>query len=470
MRTSIAACAAFALLGTAAARAEDPMSKPGAKAAPARENRLAKERSPYLRQHAHNPVDWWPWGKEALAEAKAKDKPIFLSIGYAACHWCHVMAHESFEDEATARAMNETFVCVKVDREERPDLDDVYMAGTQVTSGRGGWPLTVLLTPDGRPFLARTYLPPQVVRSVCTQVARAWRQDRARVEAAADEVADAVRRLSAGFDGEAVSGSDADLVKGAVERLAAEFDQSRGGFDRAPKFPPHAALLFLLDRKGANGGEAGLSMVRATLDGMAAGGVRDHVGGGFHRYSTDAEWLLPHFEKMLYDNALLARAYVEAHAVLGDARYAKIARETLAWVVREMSVEGGGYASSLDADTEGEEGLTYTWTVDEVRAALPEADATFAMRVYGVEAAGNFSEESTGRRTGRNVLHLSIPLDALARVLGKPEPQVLADLDRVRARLLEVRAARPQPGRDGKVIAGWNGLLLGAFARAGAVL
>jgi uncharacterized protein YyaL (SSP411 family) len=467
---AIAVVVLGAVVPVPSARAEDPMREPGGKAVPARENRLAKERSPYLRQHARNPVDWWPWGPEALAEARARDKPIFLSIGYAACHWCHVMAHESFEDEETARAMNRAFVCVKVDREERPDLDDVYMAATQVTTGRGGWPLSLVLLPDGRPFLARTYLPPQAVRSVSAQIERLWREDRARIEAAAEEVTQAVRRVSAGAAPEAVSGSDADLLRGARERLAAEFDRERGGFDRAPKFPPHGALLFLLDRGGANAGEEGLAMARATLDGMAAGGVRDHLGGGFHRYSTDAEWLLPHFEKMLYDNALLARAYAEAHALGGEPRYARVARETLAWVVREMSVAGGGYASSLDADTEGEEGLTYVWTADEVRAALPEEDARFATLAYGVEPHGNFADEASGRRTGRNVLHLPRSLEALARAAGRPEAAVLADLDRVRARLLEARAKRPQPARDGKVIVAWNGLLLSAFARVGTVL
>ncbi len=457
------------------------MAKPAANPVAAHENRLAKERSPYLRQHAHNPVDWWPWGKEAFAKAKADDKPVFLSIGYAACHWCHVMAHESFEDEATAAVLNETCVCVKVDREERPDVDDVYMAAVQVTTGHGGWPMSVFLTPDGKPFLARTYMPAATLRSVAAQMHRLWTEDRARLLAVAEEVADAVRRMSAGPEDEAASRSDADLVRSALDRLSADFDRERGGFDRAPKFPPHAALRLLLDRGGAAGGEGGLAMARRTLDAMASGGVRDLVGGGFHRYSTDANWFVPHFEKMLYDNALLARSYLDAHAIGGedrDGRYAQVARETLLWIVREMSVEGGGYASSLDADTDHEEGATYTWTTDEIRAALPPADAALAIRAFGAKEGGNYAEEATGRGTGRNILSLPVPLADLAREGGVPAgrpggdavAELAARLDRIRARLLEVRAERAQPGRDDKVIVAWNGLLLSAFSRAGTVL
>jgi uncharacterized protein YyaL (SSP411 family) len=433
-------------------------------------NRLANERSPYLRQHMHNPVDWRPWGAEAFAEAKAKDKPVFLSIGYAACHWCHVMEHESFEDERVAAVLNDAFVCVKVDREERPDLDDVYMAATQITTGRGGWPMTCFLTPEGKPFFAGTYFPPAHVVAMAQRAKAAWRDRRDAVLAQAEEIAGLVREHAGGGSLPPVEGTDDEVLAAAVDRLASEFDDRRGGFDRVPKFPPHAALLFLLDVGGRNGGERGLSMARKTLDEMARGGVRDHVGGGFHRYSTDAEWLVPHFEKMLYDNALLATAYAEAHAIGGEARFAAVARETLRWVVREMSVEGGGYASSLDADTQGGEGLTYTWTPQEIRAGLPAPDAAFAERVFGVREGGNFHEEASGQAAGRNILHLPVPLDEVAKSEMRPLAALLADLERVKAALLVARARKPQPARDGKVILGWNGLLLTAFARAGARL
>jgi uncharacterized protein YyaL (SSP411 family) len=418
----------------------------------------------------HNPVDWHPWGTEAFERARREGKPVFLSIGYAACHWCHVMERESFEDAATARALNETFVCVKVDREERPDVDDVYMTAVQLTTGRGGWPMSCLLTPEGRPFLARTYIPAGDLRALCARVRELWRTDRPRLEEAAAQIADAVREQARGLEAGPLRGDDPELVRGAVARLAAEFDRERGGFDRVPKFPPHAALAFLLDRGGEAGGEEGLAMARKTLDAMASGGVRDHVGGGFHRYSTDAEWLLPHFEKMLYDNALLAAAYARAHALGREERYALVARETFDWLEREMAVAGGGYASSLDADTEHEEGLTYTWTVAELREVLGPTEGAWAAAVYGAAPDGNFRDEASGRRSGRNVLHLPVPLDEVARREGVPLGDVRRRLDAVRARLLAARARRAQPPRDGKVLTAWNALLVSAFAQAGTAL
>ena len=464
MRARFVAGVLAFMAGATTARAEDPVKE---KVGPT--NRLADERSPYLRQHMHNPVDWWPWGKAALEEARAKDKPVFLSIGYAACHWCHVMEHESFEDPEAARALNEAFVCVKVDREERPDLDEVYMTAVQLTSGRGGWPMTCLLLPDGRPFLARTYLPKAALMEVARQVHRLWATERDRLVGAAEEIAAAVR-AHATSPAVAFPGSDEELVKAAVDAAAAEFDAVHGGFDRVPKFPPHAMLLLLLDRRGAVGGERGLAMATKTLQAMAAGGVCDQVGGGFHRYSTDAEWLVPHFEKMLYDNALLATAYATAFELHADPRWSRVVRATLGWVEREMSVTGGGYASSLDADTDGEEGRTYAGTLDELRAALPPADAALAERVFGVLPAGNWLDEASGRATGRNVLHLPVPLAEVSVREGIPLDVLVSTVDRIRARLLEVRAKRPQPARDGKVLTAWNGLLLSAFAKAGAAL
>jgi uncharacterized protein YyaL (SSP411 family) len=476
MRARLAlACVAALAVGDRAAAEEptDPMDARDSEKRPAgraaKTNRLAAERSPYLRQHATNPVDWMPWGPEALARAQREGKPVFLSIGYAACHWCHVMEHESFEDERTAAAMNDAFVCVKVDREERPDLDDAYMTATQLTTGRGGWPMTCFLLPDGRPFFAGTYYPREHLLRLVAQAKDLWARDRSRVEAQAEEIAGLVRRHAAGPDAppRGAGGSDEDLVRAAVAAAADAFDRERGGFDRVPKFPPHAHLDFLLDRGGARAGAAGLAMATKTLDGMASGGMRDHVGGGFHRYSTDAEWLVPHFEKMLYDNALLARSYARAFAVTRDERYADVARETLGWVVREMSVAGGGYASSLDADTEGEEGLTYTWTVAELHAVLGPRDGAWAARVFGARDAGNYREEATRRATGRNILHRPVALPDVARAEGRDLAAVRADLARVKAALLAARARRAQPGLDDKVITSWNGLLLSAFAEAG---
>jgi len=462
---------AIVLIGMAGtARAEDPVSKP-VPAAPSRPpNRLATERSPYLRQHMHNPVDWRPWGPEAFSAARTSGKLVFLSIGYAACHWCHVMEHESFEDEATAAVLNEAFVCIKVDREERPDVDDVYMAAVQMTTGRGGWPMSCFLLPDGRPFLARTYMRPQDLVNVTTQILALQKSDPARLTAAAEEIANGVRENVGGPKVPPFEGADDELVRFAVDRIASEFDDRFGGFDRSPKFPPHATLLFLLDRDGKAAGERGLLMATKTLDGMAAGGVHDQIGGGFHRYSTDGEWFLPHFEKMLYDNALLATAYAKGFAVTKRAAYARVVRDVLAWIEREMAVEGGGYASSLDADTAGEEGLTYTWTIDELRAELAPADVALAVEVYGAKPEGNAHDEASGRPTGRNILHLAVPLEDVAKRRGVTVATLEADLDRVRATLLPIRVKRVQPGRDGKVLTGWNGLLLSAYATAGAAL
>ncbi len=436
-----------------------------------RSNHLAGARSPYLAQHAGNPVDWFPWGADAFRRARALDRPVLLSVGYAACHWCHVMAHESFEDEATARLLDETFVCVKVDREERPDVDALYMEAVHVLSGRGGWPMTVLLTPEGAPFWAGTYLPRAHLQQLAEQVGVLWQTDAERLRAKAGQVAERVRDLTAGLAyAEPFTGSDTDLLGVLDAALSEAFDERRGGYGGRPRFPPHAELLYLLDRAERPGGAARADEARTTLLAMADGGIHDHLAGGFHRYSTDADWLLPHFEKMLYDNALLTQAYARAAGVLGEARFAEVAQGILAWVRREMSVPGGGFASSLDADTEGEEGRTYTWSLAEVEAALPAADVALAVRAYGVLPDGNFREEATGRRTGQNVLYRPERLPDLARALGCPPAEVADRLAGVRARLLAARARRPRPGRDDKVLTAWNGLLLSAFATVGARL
>ena len=392
-------------------------------------NRLAHETSPYLLQHAGNPVDWYPWGEEAFARARAEDRPLLVSIGYSACHWCHVMERESFEDEETARLMNELYVNVKVDREERPDVDAIYMDAVVALTGQGGWPMTVFVTPGGEPFLGGTYFPPEprhgmpAFRQVLVAVADAWRERRADVAQQADALVDALRRSAAAEPSR--EPLTASLLDEAVATLAAQVDPRWGGFGRAPKFPPASALEFLL-RRGA------LGPALATLDGMAAGGMYDLVGGGFHRYSVDEHWLVPHFEKMLYDNALLVPPYLHAWVLTGEERYRDVVEQTLDYVLRELALPGGGFASAQDADTDGVEGLTFTWTADELAAALgPGRELLLQPFEHGRSILrGELTEEE-------------------------------------RAALLAAREQRQKPARDDKAIASWNGLLLAALAEAG---
>ena len=422
-------------------------------------NRLAGETSPYLLQHAHNPVDWYPWGPEALERARREDKPIFLSIGYAACHWCHVMERESFEDPAIAALMNEQFVSIKVDREERPDLDDVYMAAVQAMTGSGGWPMTVFLTPGLAPFFGGTYFPPEDrhgmsgLPRVLGAVADAYRTRRDEVEQQAAALADHLRASLA------VSAGDRDVeprqLEAAVARLAATFDAAHGGFGGAPKFPAPMILEFLLRAWRRSRDEATLGMVTRTLDAMADGGINDQVGGGFARYSTDAHWLVPHFEKMLYDNALLAHAYLEGFRATEAERYARVARGTLDFMLAELRTDDGGFASALDADSEGVEGRFYAWSSDELDSALAAAGLEVPERAalathWGVTRAGNWE--------GTNVLH----------VAGADPGAAL--VDRGRHALLAARAARVRPARDDKQIASWNGLALRALAHGALVL
>jgi uncharacterized protein len=413
-------------------------------------NRLAAETSPYLLQHAENPVDWYPWGEEALARARGEDRPILLSIGYSACHWCHVMAHESFEDPETAALMNRLFVNVKVDREERPDLDAVYMNAVVGMTGHGGWPMTVFLTPAGEPFHGGTYYPPQPrpgmpsFRQLLLAVDQAWREQRSEVDRVGGNVRDALQAAAdAPPSPEPVT---EDVLTEAVPGLRQAYDPGWGGFGGAPKFPPSAAIGFLLRMHARTGDPDALEMATGTLDGMALGGMHDLVGGGFHRYSVDGFWLVPHFEKMLYDNALLATAYLEGHAVTGDDRYARVAAGTLDFMLRELRLPEGGFASALDADTDGEEGSTYVWTPAQLEEALGPDRAAAAAAHYGVTAGGNFEGGTT-----------------VLRAQGEPP----ADLDAIRAALLERRARRPQPARDDKAIASWNGLALAALAQGG---
>jgi len=428
-------------------------------------NRLAGETSPYLLQHAHNPVDWFPWGPDALARATLLDRPIFLSIGYAACHWCHVMERESFEDEATARYLNDHFVSIKVDREERPDLDQVYMAAVQAMTGGGGWPMSVFLTPDGRPFYGGTYFPDEPrhgmpsFRQVLEGVDRAWRQERSEVEAAGG-------RLVAGLieQGRLQAGTDDptdEILRSATGAIEASFDPVNGGWGRAPKFPQPMTIEYLLRQYLATGDERALSIARRSLDAMADGGIHDQLGGGFHRYSTDAQWLVPHFEQMLYDNAQLAMVYLHAWQVTGDPRYLDVATGTLDYMIRELTTEDGAFAASQDADTNGEEGLTFTWRADEIRAVLG-ADAELFAAAYGVTDAGNWE--------GATILH-RVAADAdLAQRLGLDPATVEARLASARERLLEQRRERPQPARDDKALAAWNGLAIAALADAATAL
>ncbi len=438
-------------------------------------NRLAHEKSPYLLQHAHNPVDWYPWGAEAMEKARAEDKPVFLSVGYSACHWCHVMERESFENEAVAQILNENFVCVKVDREERPDVDEVYMTAVQMMTGHGGWPMSVFLTPDGKPFYGGTYFPPDGngarvgFGSLITQLADAFRTRRDEAETVAESVSEDLRKITrqrpvaGATSGELDAGA---LLAHAVAEMTDRFDAQTGGFGDAPKFPPHHALRLLV-KAYENGDTDALPILTTTLDRMAQGGIYDHVGGGFHRYATDAVWLLPHFEKMLYDNALLAGVYAEASKATGKTAYGRIARETCDWVLRDMTDETGGFHAALDADSEGEEGKYYVWTVQEVNDILgADAGLPFAVR-YNIRSSGNFRDEATGHATGTNIPHLAVGKAAATAPLPDALDAGMAD---ALLRLRLFRDRRIAPGKDFKVITAWNGLMIGALARAGRIL
>ncbi|TMA22962.1 MAG: thioredoxin domain-containing protein [Deltaproteobacteria bacterium] len=414
-------------------------------------NRLALETSPYLLQHAHNPVDWRPWGDDAFAAARFLDRPIFLSVGYATCHWCHVMEEESFESPEIAQVLNERFVPVKVDREERPDVDAIYMQAVQMLTQHGGWPMSVFLTPEGKPFFGGTYFPARDgdrgarygFGTILLELDRVYREERERAVKSAEQIAQAVQQA---LSADAPTGLPAEhVLHGAMTYYAQVFDDAEGGVRRAPKFPSSMNVRFLLRYWKRSGDETALVMARKTLTRMALGGIYDQVGGGFHRYSTDAHWLVPHFEKMLYDNALLTVAYVEGWQATHDAFFKTVACDVLDYVAREMTSESGAFLSATDADSEGEEGTFFVWTPQQLRDLLG-ADADEAMRVFGVTEAGNFE--------GKNVLSLQSPADR-------------AFLERVRRRLYEARAKRPPPLTDTKILTSWNGLMISAFARAG---
>ncbi len=425
-------------------------------------NRLAKENSPYLLQHAENPVDWYPWGKEAFARARAGEKPLLLSVGYSACHWCHVMEHESFSNPATAELMNENFVCVKVDREERPDVDAVYMAATQAMSGSGGWPMTVFLSPDGRPFFAGTYFPPRDAYgrpgfpTLLQRIAMAWKNDREQLLQRAESLTQALQR------GHVIDGEDGKVdaptkqVSAAVAHWRAGFDAVWGGFSSAPKFPSPGTIRTLLRHHYDSGDAHSLEMALATLRGMAQGGIRDHLTGGFARYSVDAQWLVPHFEKMLYDNAQLARCYIEAFQITDDSAFREVACETLDWMLARMALPQGGFASALDADSEGVEGKYYVWSDAEIRALLAPDEARIFCAFYGVTPQGNWE--------GQSVLQTPLPPEEVMQTMGLERTEMEQLLAASRGKLITARRQREPPGCDDKILTAWNGLAVTALA------
>jgi uncharacterized protein len=425
-------------------------------------NRLLNEKSPYLRQHAHNPVDWYPWGEEAFQRAKDEDRPVFLSIGYSSCHWCHVMEQESFEDEEVAHILNENFVPVKVDREERPDLDATYMTMAQLITGQGGWPLTLVLTPDKKPFFATTYMPKEAKQGMIglttflPMIIEFWKTRRGEIETTSEKVLAALKDQEKSTGG---GGLGEETLMDAFQHLMEEFDESYGGFGSAPKFPTPHRLTFLLRYWNRNGDDKSLWMTDHTLQAMRRGGMFDQLGKGFHRYSTDRTWLVPHFEKMLYDQALLAMAYVEGWQATGNEEHARTAREVLDSVLENMTSPQGGFYSALDADSEGEEGKYYFWTEEEVRKILEPEEVTAVQRELGLSREGNVREGEHGHLRGKNVLHVTgestMPSELLARAMRK---------------MLLARRQRAAPALDDKILADWNGLMIAAFSRAGAAL
>ena len=456
-------------------------------------NRLARERSPYLLQHAANPVDWYAWGDEAFDRARREDKPIFLSIGYSTCHWCHVMEHESFENPAIAQLLNTDFVSIKVDREERPDVDRVYMSFVQATTGSGGWPMTVFLTPELKPFFGGTYFPPASkwgrpgFSDLLGELARVWKHDRTRVEEAAAELLQRLRAVTA-TDGSSRAESElasTDALDVAIDQFYRSFDRRRGGFGDAPKFPRPSELLFLLREHSRRGNDDvrssyALQMATETLRAMALGGMRDHIGGGFHRYSVDGDWRVPHFEKMLYDQSQLVLAYLEAGQATGDAFYATVAEDTLDYVRREMTDPAGGFYSAEDADSippehasdpdaRKSEGAFYIWSDQELATVLAE-DVDVARRRFGIEAGGNAPHDPQGEFTGKNLLYTAQSIEEISIRSGASADQVVAALGRVRQRLMSVRSTRPRPHLDDKILTAWNGLMIAAFSRAARVL
>ena len=439
-------------------------------------NRLIYEKSPYLLQHAHNPVDWYPWGEEAFNAARRLNKPIFLSIGYATCHWCHVMERESFEDPETAAAINESFVSIKVDREERPDIDAVYMAACQMATGSGGWPLSIIMTPEKKPFFAGTYIPKASgfgrlgLIDLCRRITGLSEKEPQRLNETANAVAGHLSDVFK-FESDPAARPDTSVPDQACGQIMTRYDERYGGFDNAPKFPMPHRLLFLLSVYRRTGDAKLLEMVEHTLTAMRLSGLWDHVGFGFHRYATDREWLLPHFEKMLYDQALLALAYLHAYEQTGRVLFRETARDTLTYVLRDMTDPQGGFYTAQDADSEGQEGKFYVWTQDAFEhVAGDELEKTPWLRLFNLQPAGNFLDEATKQKTGNNILHLSSDLDAWAAELKTAPDRLAAKWEQLRQRLFARRERRIPPLKDDKVLTDWNGLMIAAMAKGGRVL
>ncbi len=433
-------------------------------------NRLIAEKSPYLLQHANNPVDWYPWCDEAFEKAKAENKPIFLSIGYSTCHWCHVMAHESFEDPEVAKLMNDTFVSIKVDREERPDVDNVYMLVCQTITGAGGWPLTIIMTPDKKPFYAGTYIPKTTrfnhvgMLQLVPNISELWQNRKFEVETSADKITFALKQIK-----ETAHGKDLDekVMASAATQFERRFDDKFGGFGRAPKFPTPHNLLFLLRYWRRTGDNKSLMMVEKTLESLRRGGIFDHIGFGFHRYSTDEVWLVPHFEKMLYDQALLTIAYTEAFLATGKRKYGKVAQEILKYVLRDMTAPNGGFYSAEDADSEGEEGKFYIWTKKGLQKCLAEEEFEIVTKVYNIEDSGNYIDQVTGKHTGANILHLNKQIKTITEELNIKKSELQSRLKKIRNKLFKERNKRPHPHKDDKILTDWNGLMIVALAKSG---
>lgn len=420
-------------------------------------NRLIHEDSPYLRQHAHNPVNWFPWGDEAFGKAAAEDKPVFLSIGYSTCHWCHVMEVESFDSEEVARYLNQNFVSIKLDREQRPDLDEIYMTGLQMMTGQGGWPMSNFLTPDARPFFAGTYYPKEQFLATLQRIVEVWNTRRDDVDKQANEITQAIARYTAAKT-DAVQ-LDEDLVSLCARELLGRFDQQHGGFGGAPKFPNESMLLVLAEDWIRNGNAEARTALLSTLDKMYQGGIYDQIAGGFHRYTVDQYWLVPHFEKMLYNQAQLARVYLQGYLLAGDPALRRVAEETVDYVVRDMRDDKGAFYSATDADSEGEEGRFFLWTPDEIDQLLDEEDATLARDLYGVTEQGNFE--------GRNILHLNASLEHYAETCNFEARNFFDRLQRIRRTLYEAREGRVHPMRDEKIITSWNGMMITTMALTG---
>jgi uncharacterized protein YyaL (SSP411 family) len=442
-------------------------------------NRLIDEQSPYLLQHAFNPVDWYPWGEEAFARAREENKPVFLSIGYSTCHWCHVMAHESFEDNGVAAVLNRWFVSIKVDREERPDIDQMYMAATQAISGGGGWPMSVFLLPDGSPFYAGTYFPPMASHNLpsftelLNAIRQAWVEKKDDLNQAAARLVEALERGARDSEGPV----DSDAIDKGYTQIAESYDKTHGGFGTAPKFPRPVVLSFMFDYYYAKGVDQAGKMALHTLDRMAAGGINDQLGGGFHRYSVDQHWFVPHFEKMLYDQAQLANSYLDAYQVTGEAAYADTARDIFTYLLRDMRDPAGGFYSAEDADSdnpykEGEhsEGAFYLWSREHVQEVLGSPAAEIVVHSYGVEGNGNVEQDPHGEFTGLNILARQHDVEQTAAALDMDVEQVVQSLEESKEKLLQERDRRRRPHLDDKVLTGWNGLMIGALARGGAIL